>query len=413
MEIKEMTLQDVEQRMSEIRTALDAPDADLNALEAEIAQLEARRDVLLSAVERRNSMAARIAAGTVGTPVRNLAPLAETPTEERFDASSKEYKTAWLKNLAVRDGKKFLGELTEVEQRAYTMTTANSGSIVPTDVANRIVELVRSDSPILGDASITSFVRGFGVPRHTEITSGDAKSVAEGAANDDEEDAFDLLPLSGVEIKKHVVITRKMQFQSLDAFETWLTTHLANRIRVAKENVILARLDGTAPDGGTVVANAGIQKANVLTGQTYDDATIRNLFSMLDVGGEKVVYANNATIWNHLAGIEDGQHCKLFVPNSMVDPITQGRIYGAAVKVDANLPDNVVYVIVKGQVLANEFDDLEIFSSIEPKTVNTIETAYSLFDAGLENPKGAVKATFTPGTTSAPSGSQDAGTTKT
>ena len=85
----------------------------------------------------------------------------------------------------------------------------------------------------------------------------------------------------------------------------------------------------------------------------------------------------------------------MFVPNGMDDPTVAGRIYGATVRVDENLSDNVVYLGVKGKVLANDYDDLFIFSATEPKTANEIITGYSLFDAGLENPKSFVKATFT------------------
>ena len=81
--------------------------------------------------------------------------------------------------------------------------------------------------------------------------------------------------------------------------------------------------------------------------------------------------------------IEDGNKNKLFVPNSMVDPITAGRIYGASVKVDNEIADNVIYLGTKGQVIANDYDELEIFSAIEPKTANEVKTAYSLFDACL------------------------------
>lgn len=121
---------------------------------------------------------------------------------------------------------------------------------------------------------------------------------------------------------------------------------------------------------------------------------IRGMFALLKGKGERVIYANNKTIWNNLAGIEDGNKNKLFVPNSMVDPITAGRIYGASVKVDNEIADNVIYLGTKGQVIANDYDELEIFSAIEPKTANEVKTAYSLFDAGLKNPESFVKATF-------------------
>ena len=150
-----------------------------------------------------------------------------------------------------------------------------------------------------------------------------------------------------------------------------------------------------APAGGSAIANAGIAAGNILTGQTYTDAAIRGMFALLKGKGERVIYANNKTIWNHLVGIVDGNKNKLFVPNSLVDPVVAGRIYGASVKVDNEIADNVVYLGTKGQVIANDYDELEIFSAIEPKTANEVKTAYSLFDAGLKNPESFVKATFT------------------
>ena len=247
---------------------------------------------------------------------------------------------------------------------------------------------------MLADAMRSSMVTGFGVTRVKTILAGDAKGVAEGTANVDETNEFDVISLDGIEIKKHVVISRKMSWQSIDAFEAWLTQHLADRIMVAKERQIRARLDGDAPEGGNIVSNAGIDAANILTGQSYTDEAISAIMAKLKGRGEKVVYANGATIWSKLALIKDGDGRKLFVPNSMGDPLVQGRIYGAEVKQDDEIPENVVYFGVKGQILANDFEALFIHSAIEPKTLCNIITAYSLFDSALQNPKAFVKATF-------------------
>lgn len=401
-EIRNLNVEGVEHRMNQIREEMNGENADIDALSSEVDALEERRNTirnLRSQAEERSRLASRIAAGQIGTQLRSLNELnhAAAP-EQRFTAGSPEYRSAWLKNLAVRgDGQRIFGELTDVEKRAFTFTTANTGAVVPTETMNKIIELVDSESPILDDAAMSSMTRGFGVPRHKSIDAGDATGVAEGAANDDEQDTFDLLTLSGVGIKKHVVLTYEMQFLSIDAFESWLTSHLAARIRVAKEKLILSRLDGTAPAGGSANAAAGIAAGNVLTGQSYSDATIRAIFGRIKANGPKVVYANNATIWGQLAGMEGTNGEKLFVPNSMVDPIVAGRIYGAEVKVDNNLSDNVIYVGVKGAVLANSFDALTIHAATEPKTLNTVITAAALFDAGLQHPEGFVKATFTAG----------------
>lgn len=397
--IAKMTGDEVEQRIAAIKTEMDQPGADIDKLTEEVDLLDERRKALKSEAEKRAALASRIAGGQIGNPIRNLNNMTtDADPEQRYTIASPEYKSAWLKNLAVRgDGQRIFGELTDVEKRAFMFATTaeNVSSLVPTDIQNRIVELVESDSPMLDDAEISSMTRGFGVPRHKSIDAGDAKGVAEGTANEDEEDTFDLITMDGIEIKKHVVITRKMQFQSISAFEDWLTTHLAARIRVAKERLIMARLDGAAPEAGTANEALGIATGNKLTDQSYEDAAIRGIFAKLKGNGAKVVYANNATIWNHLAGMESTKGDKLFTPNSMVDPVVAGRIYGAEVKVDNNLADDVAYVGVKRAIKANNFDDLTIHSAIEPKTMNTIITAYALFDAGLENPEAFAKVTFT------------------
>lgn len=386
MEFKNMTVEELEARRVQIGEEVEKDGADLDALEAEIKgikeELEARKAEATKKAEIRNAVAS--GAGTV---------IKETPTEERkmeeikYNSQSPEYRTAWLKNIARRGDQMIFGDLTETEQRAFTFTTANTGAVVPTETMNRIIELVESMAPMYDDATKTGMVKGFGVPRHKTIAAGDAAATAEGVANADEEDTFDLLALDGVEIKKHVEITRKMQWQSIDAFEAWLTDHIAKRIAVAKETQIRARLDAVA---------TGIAAANVLTAQTYTEGTVRAILAKIKQSGTKVWYANTNTIWNGLAGIQDGNDRPLFVPSTTdSDPTVQGRIYGGEVKVDENLADNVVYVGVPASILANDFEALFMNNAIDPKTFKTIIAGYSLFDAGLENPLAMVKATFT------------------
>lgn len=394
-------IEEINARLAAIRADMEQradalTEAEISAYETEVQNLTTERAGLIASAERRNNLLSRIAQGVEGAAVRTFGN-GDAGGESRAAANpaeSPEYRRAWLKNLAIRDGVPLFGEMTAEERAAFTTTTANTPSVVPPVTLNMIIDLVESLSPMLDDAQVTGMTQGFGVPRRKSITKGDANGVAEGTANDDEENEFDLLSLDGIEIKKHVVITRKMKFKSIDAFESWLVNELAARIAVAKNRVIRNRLDGAAPAGGSAVANAGIAAANILTGQSYTDAAIRGMFALLKGNGERVVYANNKTIWNNLAGIEDGNHVKLFVPNSMVDPIVAGRIYGASVKVDNEIADNVVYLGTKGAVLANDYDELTILNAIEPKTANEIKTAYALFDAGLKNPESFVKATF-------------------
>jgi HK97 family phage major capsid protein len=235
------------------------------------------------------------------------------------------------------------------------------------------------------DASKDSMVQGFGIPRHTAIAAGDAAATNEGAANSDEQDSFDLLPLAGVEIKKHIVISRKMKWQSIQAFEDWMVRHIAERIGVAKETRILSQLGD---------ATYGIAAANIGTGVEATDANIRTYLGKVRGTGAKVLYANAYTIWNILAGINDGAGNKAFIPSPQADPVTKGVVYGYTVKEDNNLANKVIYAGAPSLILANNFEDLFINRAMDPKTFEDIVAGYSLFDAGLENPLGFVKVTF-------------------
>ena len=385
--LKKMTNAELIARRDELKGIGENPES--RSVE-ELEQLAEERNLIEEELTERRAAAARdqlrrdgIAAGSIGTNV--LARQPEPAQQRNYGPDSAEYRTAWLKKMAVRDGVALFGELNEEETRAYTHTTANTGAVVPTAVLNRIVELVESQYPMYNDASKSAMVQGFQIPRHTAIAAGDAAATNEGVANSDEQDSFDLLPLSGVEIKKHIVISRKMKWQSISAFEDWVVTHIAERIGVAKEARILSQLAD---------ATYGIAEANIGSGVEATDANIRAYLGKVRGTGAKVLYANAYTIWNILAGINDGAGNKAFIPSPQADPVTKGVVYGYTVKEDNNLSDKVIYAGAPSKILANDFEALFINRAMDPKTFEDIIAGYSLFDAGLENPLSFVKVTF-------------------
>ena len=385
MNIETMTMEQVNARIAEIRTQVEGGQLDLdtlNALDEEIQKLSARKSALTAEVEKRNEVASKIAAGTAGivTETRNM----ETAMPVTYTLESKEYRNAWLKNLA-KEAQINLGELSKEEREAFTHLTSNTSALVPTPILDRIVELVESKSPLLDDSTPSGMSQGFSIPRQKSIAQGDAAATNEGVANDDEEDVFDLLPLDGVEIKKHIVISRKMKFKSIAAFENWIVREIADRIANCKETVILTRLND---------ATYGIAASNVLTNQTYADATIRSIFAKIRGAGVKKVYANANTIWTGLAGITTPDGKPAFIPSAMENPAEIARLYGAIVVENNNIPDNVAYFGVPAKILANDYDELTLNYFTDPKTFEEIVSGYSLFDAGLENPLSFVKVTF-------------------
>lgn len=388
--LKELRSGTSERSVDDIQADVDAVCERAEALDTEIEDLNGQ-------IERELRIA-NVRSGRVDlTPIDHRAMDTEDMSVEEVRASE-EYRRAWLRNIAVdREGRHMFGEMTDAEQRAFTFTTANTGAVVPTITLNRIVDRLRHEAPMLEDATVTSIVNGFAIPVRTAIAGGDAAVVAQDAANSDEEDTFDLITMTGVDVKKHATMTRRMEFQSIDAFEDWLVGDISKRIMVAKEAVIRARLDGSAPSAAESANNkVKIDAGNVLTGDdvVYSDAVIRQIMAKIDEPGQVVVYANRYTIFNGLAGINDGAGHKAFINTPQDDPTIKGVIYGAVVKEDCNLANNVAYFGVRGALKANNFAPLEITPAIEPKTANRIFTGSEIFDAGLENPKAFVKATF-------------------
>nr|DAL74640.1 MAG TPA: major capsid protein [Caudoviricetes sp.] len=381
MEFENMTMEQIESRVAEIQSKIDNATAEeISAFTEEMQKLNERKTQLKDIAEKRSQLKANVQAFgvQVKTPFTGA-----TSSEERLDASSKEYRNAWVKRIARdADNRPIFGEMTDTEKRAFTFTTENTGVVVPTEIINRIVDLTDNDSPLYDDAMKSNFKNGFIIPRLTEITAGDAKVVNEGEANDDEQDEFDSLEITSVEIKKHIVLTRKMEFQSIDAFLDWLVNHLASRIRVAKENYILTQLGKTS---------TGIATANTLQASALTDAEIRKAMSMLRGSGERVLYANQGFIWNTLAGLEDSSGNKLFIPSPRVDPVVEGSVYGTIVKRDSNIPDNTMYIGYPKKLDFNEFIPFDITPQIESKTLNRIFVGYSLCGAGLEDPLAFVK----------------------
>lgn len=382
------TIQEIEARLSAIAAELESASAEqITALNAEVDSLIAEREALRAAEEQRASLRNRVASGSVGST-----PAPVVPEQKRtYTADSEEYRRAWAKNMAVFHDKtsgadiRLLGDMTVEEREAFTFTTANTGSVVPTVVMNRIVELVQSEAPLYDDATKSGMTQGFSIPRHAAISQGDAAATSEGVANDDEIDTFNLLTLTGVEIKKHVKITRKMQWQSIAAFEDWLVQHISKRIAVAKEARILSQLNDTTP---------GIASGNKIA-RTYTDDAVREALAMIGENGSVRWYANKKTVYSGLAGIKDRNGRPLFLESTAADdPKIKGRIYGAPVREDVNIPDNVAYVGVPASLLANDFETLFIGRDTDMTTFVTTIGGYSLFDAGLENPTAFVKITF-------------------
>ncbi|MDO4437537.1 MAG: phage major capsid protein [Coriobacteriaceae bacterium] len=362
----------------------------------------------------RESRAARIAAARSAIDNGTAHQVGSLPLSGGVNARSAVYDVTdysaaetrgFLKNLATSAGVRLVEgndlndvertALTAMEQRAaFTVTTGNTSSVVPVELQSEIISLIDNSTALFSDVTRDTIPGQYELVRHKSITKGDAAKTAEGAApTDEEQNVFDHITLTGDEIKKTVKLSRKMMIQSLDSFRTYINREVSARCGVAGDKIVLAKLvDGT-------LGMASGNKINVAKAGTLTKADVMKALSLLKTYGNPAakgvrIYANQSTIWNQIAAIEDATKRSYFIDERDDDPTVKGRIFGSIVKLEDNLEDGVIMLGYPDLFRSNLFDGPVVEAVTLPDgSWNTAINGYMLYDGGLAVPESFVQLT--------------------
>lgn len=362
----------------------------------------------------RESRAARIAAARSAIDNGTAHQVGSLPLSGGVNARSAVYDVTdysaaetrgFLKNLATSAGVRLVEgndlndvertALTAMEQRAaFTVTTSNTDKVVPVELKNEIISLIDNSTALFSDVTRDTIPGQYELVRHKSITKGDAAKTAEGAApTDEEQNVFDRITLTGDEIKKTVKLSRKMMVQSLDSFRTYINREVSARCGVAGDKIVLAKLvDSTL---GMAAGN----KINVAKSGTLTKADVMKALSLLKTYGNPAakgvrIYANQSTIWNQIAAIEDATKRSYFIDERDDDPTVKGRIFGSIVKLEDNLEDGVIMLGYPDLFRSNLFDGPVVEAVTLPDgSWNTAINGYMLYDGGLAVPESFVQLT--------------------
>lgn len=362
----------------------------------------------------RESRAARIAAARSAIDNGTAHQVGSLPLSGGVNARSAVYDVTdysaaetrgFLKNLATSAGVRLVEgndlndvertALTAMEQRtALTVTTSNTDKVVPVELKNEIISLIDNSTALFSDVTRDTIPGQYELVRHKSITKGDAAKTAEGAApTDEEQNVFDRITLTGDEIKKTVKLSRKMMVQSLDSFRTYINREVSARCGVAGDKIVLAKLvDSTL---GMAAGN----KINVAKAGTLTKADVMKALSLLKTYGNPAakgvrIYANQSTIWNQIAAIEDATKRSYFIDERDDDPTVKGRIFGSIVKLEDNLEDGVIMLGYPDLFRSNLFDGPVVEAVTLPDgSWNTAINGYMLYDGGLAVPESFVQLT--------------------
>ena len=349
--LKKMTIAELQTRKNELKAIGENPES---RSADELEQLAEERRLIDEELNERRAQAARDqlrrdqVAGNAGLNV-----LAHVPAEQEnrtYDTGSPEYRTGFLKTMLRQ-------ELTAEERDAvnYVMNTGDStyhaDYLLPKTLLNEIWSLIEEDHSILQDVTLYRTGTILEIAIHSAISQGDAKSVNEAAANDDEINTFAKVTLSGKDFSKHIDISYAMARMSIEALEDYLRQEISDRLgaALAKEAVtqILADYDDT--NNAVVTAE---EDTLAFTDVAAALATLKN------GKGGVVIYGNNATIYSRLVGMVDTTGRPIFQPSAQAG--AQGTLVGFPIKHEDALSDDVLLIGYPKQVVGNIIQDIMI-----------------------------------------------------
>lgn len=319
--------------------------------------------------------------------------------EVKEPSEQKQYENAWAKKMM---GKRLEGGEQEVFDKvntefsnAYTHDTGNTGILIPETVAAGIFKRAEEQYPLYADAKKYSVSGKLSIKKHDSIDAGDAAWYTEGTNTADEQNTFGELVLDGHELSKAVTVSWKLKSMAMDEFIPFIINELGDRVGVALGTAAAQGTGSGQPQG---VETALLNEAGTPQVVTYDPTATTPVELSYDIITKAIgsvyssylrgsrFYVNNATIWNQLVNVMDGNKRPYFQP----DPTGQyaGRMFGYPVVADAGISNGSIIFGNAGRSLVfNTNEPFSVVTEDHAKARTTDYVAYAIVDGGVLDTK--------------------------
>ena len=361
-----MRIDEINTRLAAIQTELETATGDqLTNLEQEINDLIAERQQIQNEVQTRQQMRESIAAGRVtGTTIETHNEEENNMENRTFTLASEEYRSAFLKNMRGE-------ELTEVEKRAFTFLATNTSAPLPTNMQNRIIDLIGEAHPIVADVYSLDSGSAISVPVAKTLAA-DAGKTAEGADAFELEITMDNVDLSGDDYTANVEMSYKMAAMAVPAFEAYLISKIAERLGAKLAAGVVATIKEVMNAGNKIAS--GVNYANICAG-----------FGALKRVGSVVVYGTRETIFNKIVGMVDGNKRPIF--QQPITAAAAGVLLGATIKYEDAMAAGELLIGDPQKYLQNKVVPVMIESTKDLKTHKFIYSGYTCQEGTLTDDK--------------------------
>lgn len=369
MELKDMTIEQIEERKAEIKNELEAPEANLDALEEEARSLneeiEARKAVEAQKAEIRSA----VASGEVGEVVKTIVEeKREMKTNEEIRASQ-EYVDAFARYIVSEN---------DAECRSL-LTTQASGSVPVPAFVDEIIRTAWEKDDILSRVKKTNIKGNLKVA--FELSADGAYVHTEGTTAPTEESltlgVVEMIPRN---IKKWITVSDEAIAMGGEALVRYIYDELTHQIVKKLADLIVNDIKSASSATTSAAGAAVVTAAPSVT-------TIAKAFSNLsDEAVDNVIIMNKLTYANFVAAQAAG--------NFAFDPFM-----GLPVLFNNSLPAydsasaNAVYAIVgdlngaqinypEGEGIVLKYDDLSQAEKDMVKIVGRQYVAHALTASG-------------------------------
>lgn len=309
----------------------------------------------------------------------------------------KEYLNAFAKHLMghqMTDDEKAIFEKVNSEMRNVTQTAATHTVLIPESVRDGIWQEAAEMFPILNDVAMTFVPGDLTIIKETD-SGDDAAWYDEDTEVADGDFGMGEVNLTGCELAKAIPVSWKLKKMSIDAFLTYITSKIAEKMgaALAKGIVSGAGKPGVGdewkpqPKGIVTAIEAEANTPQVVTyaaadGVAYDDMTeaMGNIKSTYKTGA--AIYAKSVTIWSQLATMKDADGKPLFIPDVTLGGV--GRMFGLPVKEDDSIDENEILIgNVRRGYVCNVNENMTIYTEDHVKKRYTDYMGYAIVDGDV------------------------------
>lgn len=370
MELKEMSVEELEARKAQIADEAETEDADLDALTEEIrsikAEIEARKEAESKKAEIRSAVAS--GAGVVTEKID------EVKTMETVDVrNSKEYMDAYADYIKSGDDR---------ECRSLLTTNVVGGDLPVPTIVEDIVKTAWENNRIMQRVRKT-YTRG-NLKVAFELSATGADVHTEGSSAPSEEDLqLGIVEMIPANIKKWITISDEAVAMGGETFLRYIYDELTYQI--VKKMAALAVNDIATANTSSSGSAIGVPKLTASPSVTLFQKALTNLSDEADVN-DLVVLLNPATDAAIIDAVAAG--------NFSIDPYAgMTKIYTSALPAYATADDNAIYAIVgdlkavqfnfpEGDDVVIKWDDLSLAEADLVKVVGREYAAHAITSPG-------------------------------